>query len=63
MSVLGLDSGHTVKYTPPPEGIPEGQARGNSSHPNTDTVWLPWPSWKSVSMQEEYPEPDKMCTV
>ena len=22
MSVLGLDSGYTVKYTPPPSGIP-----------------------------------------
>ena len=23
MSVLGLNSGYTVKYTPPPEGVPE----------------------------------------
>ena len=41
MSVLGLDlgytvsvlrreEGYTVKYTPPPEGVPEGEARGNS---------------------------------
>ena len=30
VSVLGLDSGYMVKYTPPPEGVPEGEAEGNS---------------------------------
>ena len=30
VSVLGLDSGYTVKYTPTPEGVPEGKAGGNS---------------------------------
>ena len=30
VSVLGQDEGYTVKYTPPPEGVPEGEARGNS---------------------------------
>ena len=30
LSVLGLDSGCTVKYSPSPEGVPEGKARGNS---------------------------------
>ena len=30
VSVLGREEGYTVKYTPPPEGIPEGKARGNS---------------------------------
>ena len=30
VSILGLDSGYTVKYSPPPEGVPEGKARGNS---------------------------------
>ena len=24
VSVLGLDAGYTIKYTPPPEGVPEG---------------------------------------
>ena len=24
------EEGYTVKYTPPPEGVPEGKARGNS---------------------------------
>ena len=30
VSVLGREEGYTVKYTPPPEGVPEGKARGNS---------------------------------
>ena len=30
VSVLGQDEGHTVKYNPLPEGVPEGEARGNS---------------------------------
>ena len=30
MSVLGLDSGYTVKYTPPPSGIPSAVALGSS---------------------------------
>ena len=29
-SVLGQEEGYTVKYTPSPEGVPEGEARGNS---------------------------------
>ena len=24
LAVLGLDSGYTVKYTPPPSGVPSG---------------------------------------
>ena len=28
--VLGQDEGYTVKYNPLPEGVPEGEARGNS---------------------------------
>ena len=27
---LGQDEGYTVKYNPLPEGVPEGEARGNS---------------------------------
>ena len=27
MSVLGLDSGYTVKYNPFPDGVPEGEAQ------------------------------------
>ena len=30
VSVLGRDEGYTVKNNPLPEGIPEGEARGNS---------------------------------
>ena len=30
LSVLGRDEGYTVKYNPLPEGVPEGEARGNS---------------------------------
>ena len=30
VSVLGLNSEYTVKYRPPPEGVPEGKAQGNS---------------------------------
>ena len=30
VSVLGRDEGYTVKYNPLPEGVPEGEARGNS---------------------------------
>ena len=26
----GRDKGYTVKYSPPPEGVPEGEAKGNS---------------------------------
>ena len=50
MSVSGLYVGYTVKYNPPPSGVPLGFALGNSfrrsgifdlypsSRPNTDTV-------------------------
>ena len=30
VSVLGREEGYTVKYTPSAEGVPEGEARGNS---------------------------------
>ena len=30
VSVLGREEGYTVKFTPLPEGVPEGEARGNS---------------------------------
>ena len=30
VSVLGLNLGYTVKYTPSPEGVPEGKVSGNS---------------------------------
>ena len=30
VSVLGPNEGYTVKYTPLPEGVPKGEARGNS---------------------------------
>ena len=30
VSVLGQDKGFPVKYNPLPEGIPKGEARGNS---------------------------------
>ena len=30
VSVLGRDKGYTVKYNPLLEGVPEGEARGNS---------------------------------
>ena len=30
MSVLGLDSGYTIKYNPLPSGVPLGFALGNS---------------------------------
>ena len=30
VSALGRDEGYTVKYKPSPEGVPEGEARGNS---------------------------------
>ena len=30
VSELGQEEGCTVKYTPPPEGVPKGKARGNS---------------------------------
>ena len=30
VSVLGQDEGYTVKYTPLPEVVPEGETRGNS---------------------------------
>ena len=30
VSVLGQEEGYMVKYTPPPEGVPEGEARENS---------------------------------
>ena len=53
MSVLGLDSGYTVKYTHPLSGVPSGFALGNSfrrrgiscpvlSCPNTDTLYHSW---------------------
>ena len=29
VSVLGREEGYTVEYTPLPEGVPEGVARGN----------------------------------
>ena len=34
MSVLGLDSGYTVKYNPLPSGVPSGFALGNSFSQN-----------------------------
>ena len=54
MSLLGLDSGHTVKYNPLPSGVPSGFAlplgtplgKGlyltvyPTSRPNTDTISL-----------------------
>ena len=27
VSVLGQEEGYMVKYTPPPEGVPEGEAK------------------------------------
>ena len=30
VSVLGREEGYTVKYSPLPEGVPEGEARRNS---------------------------------
>ena len=39
MSVLGLDSGYTVKYTPPPSGGGVYLTVHPSSRPNTDTVY------------------------
>ena len=30
VSIVGQEEGYTVKYIPPPEGVPEGEARGNS---------------------------------
>ena len=30
VSILGQDKGYTVKYTPLPDGVPEGGAQGNS---------------------------------
>ena len=30
VSVLGQDEGHMFKYNPLPDGVPEGEARGNS---------------------------------
>ena len=51
MSILGLDSGYTVKYNPLPSGDPSGTPSGKglyltfypSSHSNTDTEdkWRP----------------------
>ena len=46
MSILGLNSGYTVKYTPPPSGVPSGTPSDGgvyltvypSFRPNTDTV-------------------------
>ena len=46
VSVLGREEGYTFKYTPSSEGVPEGEARGNSfglmvypqSSPNTDSI-------------------------
>ena len=46
VSVLGREEGYMVKYTPPPEGVPEGEARGGGiyltvyvkSSPNTDII-------------------------
>ena len=53
MSVLGLDSGYTVKYTPSPSGAPRALPSGTPSgggvylplypsfRPNTDTIKFP----------------------
>ena len=30
VSILGRDKGNMIKYTPLPEGVPKGKARGNS---------------------------------
>ena len=46
VSILGQEEGYTIKYTPSPEGVSEGEARGNSrrrrgifeSSPNTDSI-------------------------
>ena len=50
MSVLGLDLGYTVKYSPLPEGVPLGQPEGSpegrwvyltvypESSPNTESI-------------------------
>ena len=54
VSVLGQEEGYTVKYNPLPEGVPKGEAQGNSwkqrvyltvypeSSPNTDMDWRVW---------------------
>ena len=33
VSVLGRDEVYTAKYSPLPEGVPEGEAEGNSLKP------------------------------
>ena len=50
VSVLGLNSGYTVKYNPLPEGVPEGETEGTPQgkglyvniypelSPNTDII-------------------------
>ena len=47
LSVLGLDWGYSIKYTPSPSGVPSGTPSGEgvyltvypSSGPNTDTIY------------------------
>ena len=78
MSVLGLDSGYTVKYTPPTLGVPSGTPSGGgvyltiypSSRPNTDTVYhsLPLgnPSGKGVYLTvhpSSRPNTDKIYNI
>ena len=44
VSVLGREEEYTVKFTPPPEGVPEGEGGGvystvyPESSPNTDII-------------------------
>ena len=49
LSVLGLDSGYTVKYSPPPLGVPSGFALGNSLWPTAIVYRI-----SLVSSQYEY---------
>ena len=32
VSILGRDKGYTFKYSPPPEGVPEGKAQEKSQN-------------------------------
>ena len=40
VSVLGREEGYTVKYTPLPEGVPEGKALGKSYKDNNSLIIL-----------------------
>ena len=54
MSVLGLDSGYTVKYTPRPSGTPSGKGVYLTvyplSRPNTDTVYKGYMSQRTLPL-------------